>query len=281
MTAKKILDFPLRKILIGLIVIVGVIQLGQRLIDQKLVRAIVVVILTLAAYILLFRFYEKRKITELSPNGMYLVVGILLGALLQTLTIGVIYLNHDFTVISINPIAAVLPGLIMAFTAAIIEEVLIRGVLFRIMEEKLGSLLALGISALIFGLLHLANPNSSLITAMGIAIEAGLLLGVAYMYSRNLWFPIAIHFAWNFTQSGIFGASTSGVAISDSLLTSKIQGATWVTGGAFGPEGSVQAPVFCLVATGVLMVLCYRQGKIVPPFWKKQGATQFGDRGAI
>jgi len=157
----------------------------------------------------------------------------------------------------------------MAVTAAIFEEILLRGIFFRLIEEKLGSYIALLISALIFGALHLANPNSSMIAALGIAIQAGLLLGASYIYSKNLWFPIAIHFAWNFTQSGIFGASTSGNSISKSLLTSKIDGVKLITGGQFGPEGSIQATLFCLTATIILMILIHKQNKIIKPYWKK------------
>lgn len=158
----------------------------------------------------------------------------------------------------------------MAFTSAIFEEILTRGIIFRIIEEKLGSYLALLISALIFGAMHLGNPNSSLTVAIGLAIQAGLLLGAAYIYSRNLWFPIAIHFAWNFTQSGIFGAIVSGITLDKSLITTKIQGAEWFTGGQFGPEGSIQATIFCSIATILLLILSHKQNKIINPYWKKQ-----------
>jgi membrane protease YdiL (CAAX protease family) len=157
----------------------------------------------------------------------------------------------------------------MAFTSAIFEEILMRGIIFRITEEKLGSYIALFISAILFGAMHLGNPNSSLIAAIGLAIQAGLLLASAYIYSRNLWFPIAIHFAWNFTQSAIFGANVSGTSISQTLITSKIEGAEWFTGGEFGPEGSIQATAFCFIATVILLILSHREGKIIRPYWKK------------
>ena len=130
--------------------------------------------------------------------------------------------------------------------------------------------MALAISAFIFGALHLANPHSSIAGATSVAIEAGLLLGAAYIYSKNLWFPIAIHFAWNFTQSGIYGAVTSGHTFGKSLLTTRIQGSDLITGGEFGPEGSIQAVFFCLIAATVLMVLSRRQNKIVRPYWAKE-----------
>ena len=280
---QKILHFSLTKIIIGIIVVVGVVSIGQigigKLLDYttidkeigNLISGIIVAILAIFSYTLLFGFYEKRNIQELASKGIIknLILGISIGAILQSLTILIIYFKGGFSIISVNPILFVLPAFIMAFTSAIFEEILLRGIIFRIIEEKLGSYLALFISALIFGAMHLANPNSSVIAALGLAIQAGLLLAIAYIYSRNLWFPIAIHFGWNFTQSGIFGAIVSGNSIEKSLLTTKIQGAEWFTGGQFGPEGSVQATLFCLTATTVLLILSITQKKMINPYWKK------------
>ena len=281
--AQIFFHFPLTKMLIGFIVVAGIVGLGQSLIQEllgltsfdkdlkNLISGIVVAILAIISYSLLYKFYEKREVIEFSKKGITknITIGILLGVLLQSLTILVIYLKGGYSVVSINPILFVIPPLTMAFTSAIFEETLLRGIIFRILEEKLGSYIALIISAALFGLLHLANPNSSLIAGIGLAIQAGLLLAAAYIYSRNLWFPIAIHFAWNFTQSAIFGASVSGIAISKTLITSKIEGAQWFTGGQFGPEGSIQATLFCLVATIILLILSHREGKIIYPYWKK------------
>ena len=289
---QKILHFPLTKIIIGLFVCGGIAGIGQTLIQKlleltgldsdlvNLISGIFAAILAIISYIFLFKFYEKRKITEFSKNGIVknLTVGIILGVILQSLTVSVIYLKGGYSVVSINPVLFVVPPLTMAFTSAVFEETIVRGIIFRITEEKLGSYLALIISALLFGALHLANPNSSIIAAIGLAVQAGLLLGAAYIYSRNLWFPIAIHFAWNFTQSAIFGANVSGNTISKTLITSQIQGAEWVTGGQFGPEGSVQATLFCSVATIILLVLSYKKGKIIKPYWQKERAAniEFG-----
>jgi uncharacterized protein len=276
--ATGILYLPLTRILVGLmgcVLLFSVVQWCiKKLLDMTswsedikgLVGVVVLATLTLIGYTLLYRAYEKRQITELSSQGIArnLLIGAVLGAVLQSLTIYVIYLNHGFTIVSVNPFGFVLPALGMSFGAAIMEEVLFRGIIFRITESSLGSYWALAISALIFGAAHLANPNSTLIAAMGIAIQAGLLLGAAYIYSRNLWLPIALHFAWDFTQSGIFGATMSGNAITKSWLTTKIQGPSFISGGSFGPEGSVQATVFCAIAALILMIINHRQHKIIP-----------------
>ncbi len=282
--ANRILNFSFTKILIGTFICVGIYALSQFLLSegiklsglnedfQELFVSVVSAILVLFVYIFLFKKYENRTITEFSFDkiGFNLGTGILLGALIQALTILVIYLNNGYSIVSINSVWFIIPPLAMAFSSAIFEEILFRGIFFRLIEERLGSYIALIISALIFGLLHLLNPNSSLTMALGLSIQAGLFLGAAYMYSRNLWFPIAIHFAWNFTQSAIFGAVVSGNQISKTLITSKIEGADWVTGGTFGPEGSIQATIFGFSAFLILMYLCKKQGKIIPPYWAKK-----------
>ena len=282
-TLQKVLNFFVVKILVALsfcISIVILVQLGlSKLLaltsiskEEKILWVgIAVALLSVSTYVFLFRFYEKRNIIELSTKKLTqnLLVGISLGVGLQSLTILVIYLKGGFTVSSVNSIILVLPSFVMAFTSAIFEEILFRGIVFRITEEKLGSYWALFISALIFGAMHLANPHSSVLASLGLAIQAGLLLGAAYIYARNLWFPIAIHFAWNFMQSGIFGVSTSGNSMGKSLLTTKINGAEWFTGGLFGPEGSIQATVFCLIAAVVLILMSHRQQKIASPSWQR------------
>lgn len=281
--SQKIFHFPLTKILIGLFVCSLVVGMGQLLviklldltsfdIDLKdLITGLMVGTLAVVSYTYLFKFYEKREIKEFSKVGLFrnLSIGFFLGILLQSLTILVIYLKGGYSIVSINPILFLVPPLAMSFTSAIFEETLIRGIIFRITEEKLGSYFALIISAILFGAMHLSNPNSSLTAAIGLAIQAGLLLASAYIYSRNLWFPITIHFAWNFTQSAIFGANVSGNTVSKTFITSKIEGAEWFTGGQFGPEGSIQATIFCFIVTIILLVLSQKEDKIIKSFWRK------------
>ena len=282
-TLQKVLNFFVVKILVALSFCISIVILAQLGLSKLLALTsiskeekilwvgIAVALLSVSTYVFLFRFYEKRNIIELSTKKLFqnLLVGISLGVVLQSLTILVIYLKGGFTVSSVNSIILVLPSFVMAFTSAIFEEILFRGIVFRITEEKLGSYWALFISALIFGAMHLANPHSSVLASLGLAIQAGLLLGAAYIYARNLWFPIAIHFAWNFMQSGIFGVSTSGNSMGKSLLTTKINGAEWFTGGLFGPEGSIQATVFCLIAAVVLILMSHRQQKIARASWQR------------
>ncbi len=238
---------------------------------RNLLKGLFVSTAAVLSYIFFFKKYENREVKELTSKGLALniITGGIIGFVLQSLTILVIYLNGNYKIIALNPISYILIPFALMFTVAVIEEILVRGIILRIIEEKLGSYISLIISSLIFGALHLANPNSSFLSGLCIT-TAGFLLGAAFIYKRNLWFPIAIHFAWNFTQTGIFGAITSGNEKTGSLLTVKIHGPEIITGGAFGPEGSIQATVICFIATVGLLVLSRKENKIIKPFWERK-----------
>jgi hypothetical protein len=156
--------------------------------------------------------------------------------------------------------------LLDAVIAAVTEEVLMRGVLFRIVEERLGSWIALVFSAVLFGALHAFNPGATITSSIAIAFEAGVLLAAVFIYTRRLWMVIGLHAAWNFTEGGIFGASVSGTD-AHGVLVSQFHGPDVLTGGAFGPEASIVAVVICFAA-GVFFLRRARS-RFVAPFWKR------------
>ncbi|WJS95896.1 CPBP family intramembrane metalloprotease [Flavobacterium johnsoniae] len=279
---QKTFNSPITKIILALLTFMAVVIIGQQIASKllsltaldkdyrNLLKGLFVSASCILSYIFFFKKYDKRIITEFAVKGLAknLFIGISIGFILQSLTILVMYLNGNYSIVKINPVTFILIPFAIMFTVAIIEEVLVRGIIFRIMEEKLGSYISLAISSVLFGALHLANPHGTLISGICIT-TAGFLFGAAFMYSRSLWLPIAIHFAWNFTQSGIYGAITSGNEKTNNLVEAQIQGPEFITGGAFGPEGSIQAIVFCALATILLLVLCHKNNRIIKPSWKK------------
>jgi len=278
---QKILNFPLTKIILGLLLCFAVFIVAQQIVGKildltaidknfrNLIKGIIASSFVILTYILFYHKYEKRKIGEFSCKGLLknILLGVLIGSTLQGLTILVIYFWGNFRIISVNPFSFIITPFAVAFSVAIFEETLLRGIIFRIVEEKLGSYISLAISAIIFGAAHLLNPDSSVISTICIGI-VGFMLGASYIYSRSLWLPIAIHFSWNFVQSGIFGAITSGNEQTSSLFNTKISGAELITGGAFGPEGTIQAILFWLIVSIIFMALITKQNKIIKPFWK-------------
>jgi membrane protease YdiL (CAAX protease family) len=139
---------------------------------------------------------------------------------------------------------------------AFVEEIIFRGYVLNNLLDSMNKWIALPVSALVFALFHSFNPDASVLSVMGIFV-AGLLLGINYAYTRNLWFGIFLHFAWNFFQGPVFGYAVSGFS-SKGLLQQTLGGPTLWTGGSFGFEASLLALV--LQGTAVfLLVKLYDQ----------------------
>lgn len=156
---------------------------------------------------------------------------------------------------------SLLTGLMLGLGSAFGEEVVMRGILLRILAGRFGILPALTITSVAFGLLHLGNPHASLIGALGVAVQAGLLFGVAYLVTRRLWLAIGIHAAWNFTQTAIFGLNVSGVPTEPGLLIATVHGPDWLSGGGVGIEGSIVTIGLSLTACGALALIARRHEK--------------------
>jgi membrane protease YdiL (CAAX protease family) len=150
-------------------------------------------------------------------------------------------------------------------SVATIEEVLFRGILFRIMEERTGTVITLAVSSVLFGLTHLVNVNATLWGTISIGLTGGAMTAAAYVATRSLWLPIGLHFAWNFTHAGIFGVALSGSdEAPQGLLHTTLSGPSVLTGGTFGPEASLMALLVCLVPTVVVLRRAVRKGQIQP-----------------
>ena len=134
------------------------------------------------------------------------------------------------------------------------EEVIFRGVLFRLIDDRWNTVAALLVSALVFGAAHLLNPGATWWSSLAIAVEAGLLLGAAYKFSGNLWFPIGIHWVWNYLEGPVLGFAVSGIPVEDKIFSPVIIGPELLTGGAFGAEASVIAVGVGLVVAVLLLL---------------------------
>lgn len=223
------------------------------------------------------RLIERRNASEIAFVGApkELGLGIGLGTGLFTVTVGLLWAFGFYHVTGTNGWSVLIASLSLSVMSGFIEELLVRGIIFRIMEESLGTWIALSFSAVLFGFMHLGNPNASLTSAMAIALEAGLLLGACYVLTRRLWLAIGVHFAWNFAQGGIFGVAVSGNT-SKGLLQSYLVGPEILSGGAFGAEASIFAVVVCVTGFSFIIVNAHRQGRLLMPFWmrkEKQAAT--------
>lgn len=226
-----------------------------------------IVILTLLfTYRGLVHLLERRPPAELGVAAMprALAGGIGLGAGLFALVMLLLWAMGVARVSLATPVRLPVFALIAGALAAFAEELIVRGVVFRILEESLGTACALVLSAGFFGGLHAANPGASVFSSIAVALEAGLLLALALVASRSLWLPIGVHFGWNVAQSALFGNPDSGYRFAGVFRTSTA-GPELLTGGAFGPEASVVAIVVCMAAATVLGVVAIRRGE-----WKSR-----------
>jgi membrane protease YdiL (CAAX protease family) len=222
--------------------------------------------LAVFVYARVVRWSERRAPTEVAAKGATAAVG--RGALIGVGMFGAVILNIAFLgFYRIEGLGSVTGAVgLIGFMAAVAvtEELIFRGILFRAIEQWTGTWLALTLTGVLFGLVHLANPQASLWGAIAIAIEAGGMLAAAYAATRTLWVPIGLHFGWNFAAAGIFGTVVSGNDTPQGLLAGVTSGPALFTGGEFGPEGSAYAVLFGLLLTIAFMWLAHRRGNVVP-----------------
>jgi hypothetical protein len=279
---------PLTRIVVG-ILLVGVgasvaQQLGRQLPSPGGVSpaAFLAAAVALGAYALFVRLYERRWPAEVGPAGVlrWLPLGFAVGAALLLASAGLIHAG-GWSVVEQTAPSATWPRLIGSalaaqFGVAVFEELLLRGILFRIVERPLGSWVALALSAILFGLLHAGNPNATWSAALGLSLQAGALLAAAFMASRSLWLPIGLHWGWNAVQSGVVGGTVSGHAAS-AVVTTQPTGPDLLSGGAFGVEGSVVATGLCAAVAVAFCVIAVRRGRTRPGFWSLQAEQRHAE----
>jgi|WetSurMetagenome_2_1015567.scaffolds.fasta_scaffold248712_2 uncharacterized protein len=220
----------------------------------------------LGTYVLLVRGLERRRCVEIKlRRGLpQLFAGLLLAFLMIAAVYAVLWANGNAAWQGFTGAGGALSFAALALVSGVGEEVLFRGGVFRVLEDSFGTLVALILSGALFGAVHLANPHASWFSAAAIALEAGVLLGAAYAYTRNLWFAIGIHIGWNFTEGGVFGAAVSGNGGGKGLFNMPLKGPEILTGGAFGPEASLVVLIVCTAAGLYFLQRSWRRGRWVP-----------------
>ena len=223
---------------------------------------VVAAAIILGLYALFVRWMERHWPADLSLGRLvpHTLLGILVGFIFMVLVVSTIVAMGDATVtwrgFSVEKQFSVF---MMFLAVAVGEEMIFRGVIFRWIDERWNTWVALLISAILFGWMHISNDNATWWSSLAIAVEAGLLLGAAYKWSGSLWVPIGIHWAWNYTQGNIFGLAVSGSDAGETMLTTIVNGPDIITGGAFGPEASIISVILGTFFTIVFLANCYRR----------------------
>ena len=204
-------------------------------------------------YWLVMRYLARREMPELrAPRE--LLAGALLGFGFLLTSFVIVLVLGGFSIARapgkvVEPIAL---ALALNLGAAVCEELAFRGMLLQGIAKLGGPSVAVAITALLFGGVHLANPGATPWSSLAIAIEAGVLMGCAFVWRRNLWFVIGMHWAWNTTEM-LLGIPVSGHREPSVWLTT-VHGNAWLTGGDFGVEASV-VPVILGAIVSALIVL--------------------------
>ncbi len=221
----------------------------QKSSEQEVILSFFSLLGTLLVIWIFMKFLDKEKFINLgfeTKNRLNeFLIGIIIGAVIMStgylllLLLGEIYFQK--TIIDFKEIIL---SIILFIVIAVSEEILMRGYILRNLMISFNKYVALLISAIVFSLIHGFNPNIDLFSMTNIFL-AGILLGLSYIHTQNLWFPIALHLSWNLFQT-ILGFNVSGKD-SYSLLEFSIKENSLLNGGEFGFEGSILSSIAMLI----------------------------------
>ncbi len=278
---KKILQFPLIRIIIA-VVSVGIgITVGETILNllrtaysitniglANLLAFVLVTPVTYFAYWIYVRYIERRDLTELGRSNAFQEIGLgsLIGFGLFSFIIAILWLLGFYRVNGIDfALLSFIGALIGAFVSAFAQELIFRAVIYRITEEWLGTWWALVISALLFGLIHLSSAGATIFSALAVALQAGVVLAAAYALTHRLWMALGLHMAWDFANDGVFGVGVAGQSGQSlhGLLQADLNGPKLLTGGALGVEASIVTLVIVLIAGILMLRIAYQNGQWV------------------
>ncbi|MEU2898759.1 CPBP family intramembrane glutamic endopeptidase [Streptomyces sp. NPDC001273] len=219
-----------------------------------------------AVYWLVMHRVARRSTPEIARLGagreVLLGGGIGLGFILVSALLITAFGGYSFSWAGDGFMSVVWTAVAVQIGAAVTEELLFRGLALQALEKLWGSRAAIVITSLFFGVAHLGAPGANAWSGVAIALEAGVLLGAAFLWRRNIWFVVGLHFAWNLTQQ-LLGIPVSGHA-PEGLFTVDVNGSAFLSGGDFGLEASIM-PVLMGVAIAVpMLVRAHRNGGIKP-----------------
>jgi membrane protease YdiL (CAAX protease family) len=279
---RRIVDYPLVAMVLAIVIVILCFTAGI-LIAQFLVPPIPgftipmkfdlvsIPILLLAYYFVIRHMGEHPRDDYRDPQwARNLGLGLLAGFLVFSAAVAVAAILGVYRIVGAGDASSLVAALIAsALFPAVSEELVFRGILFRWLEEWGGSWVALLLTSALFGAAHLMNPHASPIAAVGIALEAGVMLGAAYMLTRSLWLPMGLHAAWNFAQGEIYDIPVSGTDV-HGLIDARLSGPPLLTGNGFGLEASLIAIVVATLFGLWLLRLAIRKGELVQPRWVRR-----------
>jgi membrane protease YdiL (CAAX protease family) len=259
--------FTLRAIVVALVFIgvsaaamrFGIVPVLQAIFDlddsrTSIVRRVGMIIAFAFGYWLHLRIVEKRSASELAIKPLLIVLAGLIGALAIGLPIAVLFAFDIYTVVETNSGTGIVGIALVIFAAAFLEEVIFRGVLFRIVEKWFGVWVALILPSMLFSALHVFNDNWSGWLPLISVVLLGLMWSLVYIYTRNIWACALNHAMWNYTIF-LTGLPLTGLQEWRPLapIKSEFHGAIWLSGGSAGPEVTLLSIVVVLTSVAVFV----------------------------
>ncbi|MDB5469752.1 MAG: protease family protein [Caulobacter sp.] len=231
----------------------------------QLTANVIGALIGLGVYGLAVWLAEGRGPSEiaLAPLLPEVAVGLLIGALMfaAVMAIMAVFGLYDIHGAGLAPAWTAIGR---AVQSGVVEEIMIRAILLRLIWRAFGPWAAFAVSAAVFGFGHIGNPGATVFAAVCIALEAGIMLGAFYALTGRVWISIGVHAAWNFTQGYLFGAAVSGGDFGPAMASSTARAGfpDWLTGGVFGPEASLPALVVCTVVGVTTLWFAWRRGHL-------------------
>ncbi|MGL5348512.1 MAG: CPBP family intramembrane glutamic endopeptidase [Peptostreptococcaceae bacterium] len=236
----------------------------------SLVSCIFVIILI----VLRIKIIEKRKLSEIKfkkENMIYNYIrGFLIGLLLMSFVVFLLgisgnlimepYPNQKVGLNALSNVALISIGWIIQGAS---EEILTRGWLMRVLQDRYSLRTSVVVSSIFFGALHLLNPNVGIIAIINI-ILVGFLFSLYVIKTDDLWGVCAMHSAWNLAQGNIYGFEVSGIDVGvGTLLDMDLLGSEIITGGIFGPEAGIATTIILILAIIIFMYFSIFKSKMV------------------
>ena len=227
--------------------------------------------------IILFLFIFWVKVIEqntLSSLGFvkrnwlkYLVWGIVI-SLIQMGVIALVYQvggigTFELNELSLEPILFILGLFPFWLLQGGTEEVATRGWLLTRIAARSNLPLAIAISSSLFGILHMGNAGVTFLSVLNIILD-GVLAGLLFIYTDSIWLVVAQHGTWNYVQGNLLGFQVSGTGADASIFSFTMgSGPDWLTGGAFGAEGSIITTLVLLLSVLIVYLLGERNERAV------------------
>ncbi len=235
----------------------------QKTSEQHLVISFFSMIGAFLVLWIFMKYVDKEKFITLGFQTKNRLLGFMLGVgigafIMSTSYLILLLLGEIIFQRIVFDLKEIIISIVLFSIVAIMEEVLVRGYILKNLMVSFNKYVALIVSSILFSSMHAFNPNIDLFSLTNIFL-AGIFLGISYIHTKNLWFPIALHLSWNLFQT-IFGFNVSGQK-TYSLIEFSITENNLINGGKFGLEGSILSVIAMLIAI-VGIEIYYRRKKL-------------------